>query len=190
MIHVITTNPCMPKNIQDYGENFVICHLKQRRMLPFNNGALGYDFNIYHADGMDMDEFSEYLDEANFKYNFIPTDGITTALDRIVESVVDEEVELELDAEDDADDRPDNITFAVSANNIRANRQICTYMNRMLKEQESEIKCLDLYYYLKMAKISQIEELVKMHLQTEFVYPEDPVAFGYCLSQILNGVMI
>lgn len=190
MIHVITTNPSIPDKITDYAENFVISHLHQSRLLPLSDGSLGYVFDVYHADGMDMSEFEEYLDEPNFRYNFIATEGITTALDAIIESVADEEVDLELDAEEQEDDTPDTITFAIVTTNIRTNTQFCTYMNRALKEHESEIKCLNLYYYLKMSKIKQIEDLVKMHLQTEFVYPEDPVAFGFCLSQILNGVMM
>lgn len=190
MIHTITTNPITPDSIKSYQDNFIIVHLYQKMMLPLSNSKLGYVFEIYHQDGMDMSEFEEYLNEPNFEFNFIPVEGYTTALDMVVQSVLDQEVDLELDAEEAEDDKPDEITFAVCTYNIKTNRQVCAYLNKSMKEQQSEIKTLDLYKYLKKTKIGQIEDLIKMQLMTDFVYPDDPVAFGYCLANVLNGVIL
>lgn len=189
MIHVITTNPIYMDKIHDYIENFIICHLYQKPMLPLADRSLGYYFRIYHQDGMDLSDYEEYLDEPNFKYEFIPVPTVTTALDQIVQDLCDSEVDLELDAED-SDYSPDELIFAVCGPSLDMTYKLCKYLNRMLQEEESEITPMNLYKYLHMTKIEQIAESMKMQLGTDMVYQDDPIAFSYVLNQLMNGVIL
>ncbi|MCM1230279.1 MAG: hypothetical protein NC489_09100 [Ruminococcus flavefaciens] len=189
MIHVVTTNPIDISSIHEYANNFIICHVYQKVMLPLADGSMGYHFKIYHQDGMDLCEYDEYENQPNFKYEFIPVATITEALDHIVEDVYNSEVDLELDAEDD-DSSPDQLILSVCGSTMKLTYMMCKYMNNQFKEEESESTALNLYKYLRMVKLSQIADSMKMQLGTDMVYEEDPVAFSYVLSQLMNGVML
>lgn len=189
MIHLVTTNPIAISNIHEYVDNFVICHLFQEPMLPLADMSLGYHFKIYHQDGMDLSEYEEYLDEPNFKYEFIPVATLTEALDHIIQDVCDSEIDSELDAEE-SDSSPDQLTLAVCGFNLRLTYLVCKYLNRGLKEEESEMDTLNLYKYLQMTKLSKIADSMKMQLGTDMIYEEDPVAFSFVLNQLINGVVL
>lgn len=185
-LHIITCNPLVGKSIKEYIDNFLICHLTTKLMVPYTEPQ--YVFTIYHQDGMELEEFEEYISEPGYQYNFVPCEGITTALDMIAEDIMNDEVDLELDKED-SDDNPDELILTVVTQTPAFNRQFSTYLNRIFRENESEVKALDFYQYMKITNIQHIENVIKSQLQTEYVYPEDPVSFAYCLEKIMNGVV-
>lgn len=189
MIHVITTNPIAVDSIYDYANNFVICHLYQKMMLPLADQSMGYCFKIYHQDGMDMSEYDEYLDEPNFKYEFIPVAGITVALDAIVEDVCNFEVDTELDAEE-TDSTPTQMILSVCGSSMKLTSMMRNYMNRKFRENESQMDAMNLYQYLHMTTIQRIAESMKMQLGTTMIYEDDPVAFSFVLNQLMNGVIL
>lgn len=189
MIHVITTNPMYMSTIHENIENFIICHLYQKLMLPLSDGSMGYYFRIYHQDGMDLSEYDEYLNEPNMEYEFIPVPTVTTALDMITQTLCDSEVDLELDAEE-TEDRPDEMIVCTCGSSLDMTYKICKYLNRSLQEEESDIQTLNLFTHMHMTKIEQIANSMKMRLDTEMIYEDDPVAFSYVLYQLMNGVVL
>ena len=60
MIHIVTSNPVAVKSLKDYNDNFIICHLQEKMLLPFANATMGFYFKVYHQDGMILDDFDEY----------------------------------------------------------------------------------------------------------------------------------
>ena len=83
MIHIVTSNPVAVKSLKDYNDNFIICHLQEKMLLPFANATMGFYFKVYHQDGMILDDFDEYENEGNYRYDFIPVRSISEALQSI-----------------------------------------------------------------------------------------------------------
>ena len=189
MLHVVTTNGISLNNIHEYVDNFILCHLCQKLLLPLADQSMGYHFKIYHQDGMDLTEFEEYLNEPNFKYEFIPVATVTEALEQISDDVCDSEVDLELDGED-SEQEPDELTLCVCAQYLSLTNKICTYLDTKLRESESEVKTLNLYKYLTCVKIEDIGNSAKMQLGINQVYTDDPVAFSYVLLRMMNGDLL
>ena len=44
-----------------------------------------------------------------------------------------------------------------------------------------------MYQYFKATNEEKMAQFVKTALQTEFVYPEDPIAYAYSLHRVLGG---
>ena len=45
---------------------------------------------------------------------------------------------------------------------------------------------LDLYQYLKITSKDNLVNILTQTLNTKFVYPDDPVAFGYAIYETLK----
>lgn len=188
MTHVITSNPLDITSIKDYNDNFIFSHLMKKKMLPLASGELGNLFKIYHQDGMDLSDYEEYLNEPNFTYEFIPTTTITTALDSIVQDIASAECGARLVREQTGD--PQEEIVVVVACGITWNKQVVRYMNTKLNQLMMETSVMDLYQYMKIVRMDKLTNFVKTVLNSEFVYPDDPVAFSYALMKTLEGVNI
>lgn len=189
MIHILTTNPMDMRTIHENIENFVLCHVYQKPMLPYADKSMGYVFKVYHQDGMDLSEYDEYLNEPNFSYEFIPVPAVTVALESIMKDICDSEIDLELDGEDN-DCSPDELIFAVCGSSSKLTSMICKYLNTQFQENDSEVVTMNLYKYMHRTKIDQIADIMKMQLNTTMVYEEDPVAFSFVLFQLINGMTL
>jgi len=186
MIHIVTSNPLNIKSLSDYNDNFIICHLQEKILLPFANAAMGYYFKVYHQDGMIPDEMDDYQNEANYKYDFIPVRSIPEALKLIAQDVVSSEQSTQKEADDTGNTR-EEVTL-VTACGYKWNKQVVQKLNFAINRADGETTCLDLYTYLRAPSLEKLGEIVKNNLQSQFVYPEDPIAFSYALMRMLNGV--
>lgn len=184
MLHVITSNPIEVTSLAKYNDNFIIVHLTEKLIAPTADGRKGYHFKIYHQDGMSTDEFDDYETIPGYKYELIPTRSINDAFVAIADDLVEAEDKAESEAAE-FDFVPDQIVVACACGK-QWNSKAVQYINNEIS-LDAETRVFDIYRYLKITKESQLEAYVKANLQTEFVYPEDPVAYSYALYQVLGG---
>lgn len=185
MLHTITSNPVNVRRLTDYHDNFVIVHLTDKVMAPLANGATGLMFKIYHQDGMGIEEYDEYEDTADKKFKFIPVRSITDALDMIADDLIEAENANDKRAKE-LGIPPDEIMVACVCGRAWTGKA-AKYLNNDIKEDTSEIRVLDMYQYFKATSEEKMVQFVKTALQTEFVYPEDPIAYAYSLHRVLGG---
>ena len=188
MIHIVTSNPVAVKSLKDYNDNFIICHLQEKMLLPFANATMGFYFKVYHQDGMILDDFDEYENEGNYRYDFIPIRSISEALQSIAFDVAASEQAAQKEADKTGDTR-EEITLATVCG-YSWNKQVVAKLNSEIRKLRGETACLDLYIYLRAPNIDRLAQIIKNQLQSEFVYPEDPIAFSYAIMRTLNGVFL
>lgn len=186
MINIITSNPTTIKNIQDYTDNFIVVHLMECTMISLSVQTSGYKFNIYHQDGMDLSEYEEYQNSSNLRFEFIPVRTISEALDKIIETIVQDEEQARTEAEKFNENQEELMVASVV--DMSWNKLGINYINNGLAQHDCESSCLNLYQYLRVGSIQSLVNILKGRLQSDFVYPEDPVAFSYAIMRVLNGV--
>lgn len=184
MLHVITSNPIDIKHMKQYANNFVFTHTYSRLTIPSMNNS-EFVFDVYHQEGMGLDEYEDYKSGNGFCYNFIEGIQPITIVESIAESI--HGMELKAKAED-PDDNPEEHMVAFACG-YQWNQSAVKVFNRWMKEHDSEITAVNLYQVLKAPSRDKLVEYVKMALSTEYVYPDDPVAFGYAVYQTLNGMV-
>lgn len=181
MIRLITSNIIPIRSIKDYNDNFIICYLHTSLITPHNPPKTKYIFEIYYQTDMLIDE--EETDH-EMVFNYHPVSTITEALDKIAD-FVQYEVETEMDKDEDL---RDEVTVGVCCD-YSWNTQVVKYLNSNFADHELEFECLNLYQYLKIVRVERLVQTLKGALGTEFIYPEDPVNFGYALHLGLAGLV-
>ncbi|MCM1295005.1 MAG: hypothetical protein NC311_05640 [Muribaculaceae bacterium] len=185
MLHTITCNPIEVKRLTDYHENFIIVHLTDKVLAPLANGATGLYFKVYHQDGMDVQDYDEYEDTVDMRYEFIPVRSITDAFSRIADDLID--------AEDRNDQRAEEL--GISKDEIMVacvcgkawNPKAVKYINNDIREDTTDIQVVDMYQTLMIPSEEKMAQFVKTALGSQFVYPEDPIAYAYALHRVLGG---
>lgn len=70
------------------------------------------------------------------------------------------------------------------------NKEAVRYLKQALVDRIEDIEdypnVLDLYQYLKITNKDDLANILVQTLNTKFVYPEDPVAFGYAIYETLK----
>ena len=70
------------------------------------------------------------------------------------------------------------------------NKEVVRYLNRALADRIEDIEdypnVLDLYQYLKITSKDNLVNILTQTLNTKFVYPDDPIAFGYAIYETLK----
>lgn len=185
MLHTITANDIPVKNLQSYYDNFVIVHLTDQLIIPSANGATRLYFKVYHQDGMELEEYDEYEDTQEMRFEFIPVNSIVEALGRIADDLIEAEDQNDAYAEEH-DIEKDQIMVACVCGRSW-NSKVVRYINQDIAEDTSEIQVTDMYKYFKMPSEEKMVQLVKTALNSEFVYPDDPIAYAYALHRVLGG---
>ena len=190
MLHVITSNPLKLGSIHRNNNNFIVVHTYTKIIIPRVATSIGYGIDIYHQDGMSLEEFDDYHSDDGIVYDFIPVAAITQALDMISDVITRDETqrqERNKNLEQD-DDPPDESMVAVSCDQSW-NKQASRYINQILSSNGIELSAIDLYSTLKIVSQNRLTEYLKKSLGTEFIYPEDPVSYGYAIHRVLGGIM-
>ena len=190
MLHVITSNPLKLGSIHRNNNNFIVVHTYTKIIIPRVATSIGYGIDIYHQDGMSLEEFDDYHSDDGIVYDFIPVAAITQALDMISDVITRDETqrqERNRNLEQD-DDPPDESMVAVSCDQSW-NKQASRYINQILSSNGIELSAIDLYSTLKIVSQNRLTEYLKKSLGTEFIYPEDPVSYGYAIHRVLGGIM-
>lgn len=203
MIHIVTANSIEIKSIKDSNNNFVIVHLHTEPFKVFNRPMTKYVFDIYYQDGMDLDQLysegMEYNNSNGYIYNPIPSPNITSVLDEIVQKVKDlEPVDTDPDDDDEQSSEypepaeegaPPDVTTLALACYPSLNAQIRKYLDSEFIDQDCDVRCLDLYRYMKLTSVEKLVNSLKQTLNTEFIYPDDPISFAYSIYLSVIGAV-
>jgi len=138
---------------------------------------------VYHQDGMSVEEYDEYTNVSGYNYKFIPVRTIDQALDDIIDGII--AAEDRLDSTNDPDNPKEDL-MVVCCFPRQWNAQAVKYINNVLTHK-AETQILDIYKHFKITNDSQLEQIVKNRLNTEFVYRDDPIAYGFALYKALGG---
>ena len=106
------------------------------------------------------------------------------ALTQICEVIHDQEILIQSKDEDNKEE-----LLLTSCCDYNWNKQVVKYVNTQLGDydDQTETTCINLYQYLKVPGMTAMVRMLKNILGTDFIYPEDPVAFGYAVYRILGG---
>ena len=183
MLHVITSNPVDIKHLKQYANNFILVHTCSRLFMPSVN-IVGYYFDIYHQEGMDLTEYEDYEDDSQFHYEF--SDGIQPGpiIETIAQKIYEEDQKAK--AEDNTNPEEHMVAFACD---YQWNQSAVKRFNQWMRERNCDITAVNIYTVLKAPSKERLADYVKMALSTEFIYLEDPVAFGYAVYRVLNGMV-
>lgn len=189
MIHVITSNIIPISSIKDYNDNFIISHLVMEPIIPLAED--GYHYRVYHQSEMSIDQYSAH---DNFRFDYTETPDITNALDLITSTITasiisgsasDTQTTSQEGARPPEDD--DEEVMVLVACDYNWNSQVVDYLNEKFAEESSDVTCLDIYEYLNDIDTEKLVQTLKQTLGTEFIYPEEPVSFGYAIHEALHS---
>lgn len=180
MYHVITSS-----YISAISDEFVLSHIAE-------NSSGKYDISVYIDSDTDPDEFSDYLEEFeddpmsdyNFKITSVST--LEEALGMIAHDIAISE-QSTLKESEDTNDTPEEINVVCSCK-YGSNHMITQELNSALREEGSDITCLDIFQYLKAPTDERLAEIIcnNLHIETCY-YNEDPIAFGYAVMIYISG---
>lgn len=193
MIDFITTNSISDifRSVHDDLDNFMVCHLYQTDLNVTSQRTLINRFNVYYKDGMDIEETMEaYASDRKNKFRFVPVAYISEALDKISNNIanrinasIDDEYDSDMD-EDDSDELDVQIFCVMEAEMAR---RFCSYLNKRFRDNETECEAVSLLQYTKMTKLEDLRSTLCAVFNTDFIYAEDPIQFGYVCRQYVEG---
>jgi hypothetical protein len=190
MIYLLTSNDIQIRNIKSYSENFIISLLHSQTSKFHRTPTQIFQYDIFTQDALSPDlEDCESSDGINFDIHEHPT--ITSALDEIAQMLMDGLAKQQARSED----LREEITIACCCT-YDGNQQIVKHLNEIFSDADSneligkDLVALNLYNQLRVGSKARIAELLRSLLNTEFIYPDDPISFGYALNQVLVGGMI
>lgn len=141
-----------------------------------------YHFQIFSKDTKPLTE--SYQSENEFYFEFHDVPDIGESIRQIAETIVNrEQKELEKD-----EDLREELTIIVCCT-YKWNRRIVNLLNEQFREFNSELECLDLYRYMKIGSTERMTQGLKGVLNTDHIYPDDPVMYGFAIYQITGGVI-
>ena len=180
---VITSNPVRIRdNIHDYVDNFEIACIRERPLLSMKEEKMIYQCDVWYQDGTEIEEEEN---DQEFQFCYHPTDMLTTVLDDIA-GVIAAYQEYNLSQDEDKQEELNVIVVCER----QWNKEAVRYLKRALVDRIEGIEdypnVLDLYQYLKITNKDDLANILMQTLNTKFVYPEDPVAFGYAVYETLK----
>ena len=193
LIDFITTNPISDqfKSVRDETDNFIICHHYQTDLKVTLQSTKLNRFNIYYQEGMEdiIEETMEtYASDSRNKFRFVPVAYISEALDKIINnisnritSVMDEDIDLDDEGDAEADVQ---IICAMETNVARC---FCSYLNKSCRNNDVECEAISMLQYSKIPKLEDLKNTFVSVFHTEFIYPEDPIQFGYVCRKYVEG---
>ena len=180
LIEIITTNKINNSQtwkITDYVENFVVVHHSQTRNLKVLADEVETNsYDVYCQDGIEQTISEDYESTNNEIFNFIPSRSIQESLDQIIEDILE-----------NYDTNDENEFVIVVVSDPISSKNICKYMNSKFTEEETDLKTMNLLEYMNMKSLDELSDSIKNTLNSDFVYPDDPISFSYAIRILLNG---
>ena len=184
MLHVITSNSVPVKSIYQQIDNFELCHLFQKESLyPFSQLKMKMDFHVFHQDEMDVDQ-DDYKNNAEMEFHFNSSEAIPAALDSIVQTI--ETYYEKYNSADDAERNPEEFQILACCS-YEWNQQAVKYLNNQFKEKGLDLEAVNVYKYFKAPSAEKLKAIIKETLNSDFIYPEDPISFAYSLYVMIMG---
>ena len=193
MIDFITTNPISDqfKSVRDETDNFIICHHYQTDLKVALQSTKLNRFNIYYQEGMEdiIEETMEtYASDSRNKFRFVPVAYISEALDKIINNIsnrITSVMDEDIDPDDEGDTKADVQIICAMETNVA--RGFCSYLNKSCRNNDVECEAISMLQYSKIPKLEDLKNTFVSVFHTEFIYPEDPIQFGYVCRKYVEG---
>ena len=168
-------------NTQDDKGIFLV-HLCENIIVPFNSNQSGYIFTVYYHHDKNINSYkNSYTDTQSMRFKFVPVTDLIQALNLISESIINTQKQ-NMDVVEE-----NMVAFML---NTSWNTQCLNYINRQLKQKNQTLSCFDIYRYMGIVNKSKLADVIKSMLQTDKVFPDDPIAFAYSVMIALNGARL
>lgn len=193
LIDFITTNPISDqfKSVRDETDNFIICHHYQTDLKVTSQSTKLNRFNIYYQEGMEdiIEETMEtYASDSRNKFRFVPVAYISEALDKIINNIsnrITSAMDEDIDLDDEGDAEVDVQIICAMETNVA--RGFCSYLNKSCRNNDVECEAISMLQYSKIPKLEDLKNTFVSVFHTEFIYPEDPIQFGYVCRKYVEG---
>lgn len=193
LIDFITTNPIGDqfKSVRDETDNFIICHHYQTDLKVTLQSTKLNRFNIYYQEGMEdiIEETMEtYASDSRNKFRFVPVAYISEALDKIINNIsnrITSVMDEDIDPDDEGDAEADVQIICAMETNVA--RGFCSYLNKSCRNNDVECEAISMLQYSKIPKLEDLKNTFVSVFHTEFIYPEDPIQFGYVCRKYVEG---
>ena len=179
MIHVITSNGVPINSIYRNTDNFVVVdYFKHAEITaPCRNPHLFDVFNVYaQADTLNI-VLEDLTDLKDFKINSNTYPLLSPSLENIADDIA-----AEWKAESEKDDTIEPIVVCACSYNW--NRAAVSLLTRRMRAAGAPIEALNIYDVLRVGSTESLLKRLKMELDTEFIYPDEPVSFAYAIGRL------
>lgn len=186
MNHIITCNPITKlRSLKDPVDNFIVCHFHEvdAKFYLTKKTRLVYDLYVQDEQSDEIEEIINSYSDETIRVHEI------AYLSEIPE-LVSETLLQEYDPEDLLDENGDKElpNVYVSAD-YDFSRLLTASLNRQFREDSLELEAVNLLQYYNFTKLEKMVEMMKRELESNFIYPEDPVSFAYVTNRLLRGNM-
>lgn len=181
MIIVLASNKLDNPKMYDDNQDFMITALYAERSDVMRDAISYYNnelFNTYYKSGMNMEDvIAEYSPEDDSsddddEYNFI---------EKVYISEVIEEIAANISTLEEYDPK---IIIAIEG---LFGTLVTSKLNKIFRSNSVELEAVNLFQYYKISNLEALTKSVKSSLNTNFIYPEDPISFSYALYKFVNN---
>lgn len=182
MLYVITSNDVPIKSVHEYTGAYQLSLLHQYPSAVMKKGKM---ISVYDIFVQDESSLEDGLDSSHLvEIDIHESPSIFSSLEEIAAILRAAEIE---EFEKDEDIRSE--IRVVCACKYQWNREITRQLQEFLGNQDSEIIPLNLFTELHIPSMDRLVNTLKTALNTQFIYPDDPIAFGFALYQALGGLL-
>lgn len=187
MLHVITSNHIPINNIKTYTDNFVLTHLYQKSIgVPTRIPRTKLSFNTYHQPEMELDQES-YRNTVDMEFHFNEYPDLTQSITQIAEVIMSSYKKTNITSDDEnAEDLSEEYQVIIACDK-HWNQQVVKYINTIFEENGVDITAMNLYTYYNIINYDKLKTMIQSVLNSEFIYPDDPISFSYALYQFLEN---
>ena len=178
MVVILTADQLPVKSIQEYADNFLIAFTTEKLSPVLNNTWVPY-YELYCQEGSE----EEIPDDPKIIIKYNSAVNITDAAEKVAIRLA--EIDSSITAYNDQYESNELLQVFVCCP-YDWNNQFTNALNAALRENDHDLEVTDLYRYLHVVRVDRIVQSLKQILSTDFIYPEDAMAFGYALHAAIS----
>lgn len=184
MNHVITCNPIGEiKSLKQPIENFVVCHFHEYDAKFYLTKKTKPIFDLYVQDEYcdDVESLLEEYESEQVNVYEVP------ALSEISE-ILSQNIAAEYNPDDLLDENSDKeLPCVYLCADVDFSNLMTASLNRSFRNKGLELEAINLMKYYQLTNFSKLVDMMKTELETQFIYPEDPVQFAFVTNFMLRG---
>lgn len=184
MNHVITCNPIGDiKSLKQPIENFVVCHFHEYDTKFYLTKKTKPIFDLYVQDEYcdDVESLLEEYESEQVNVYEVP------ALSEISE-ILSQNIAAEYNPDDLLDENSDKeLPCVYLCADVDFSNLMTSSLNRSFRNKGLELEAINLMKYYQLTNFSKLVDMMRTELETQFIYPEDPVQFAFVTNFMLRG---
>lgn len=184
MNHVITCNQIGEiKSLKQPVENFVICHFHEYDAKFYLTKKTKPIFDLYVQDEYcdDVESLLEEYESEQVNVYEVP------ALSEI-SNILSHNIAAEYTPEDLLDENSDKeLPSVYLCADVSFSNLMTSSLNRSFRNMGLELEAINLMKYYQLTNFSKFVDMMKTELETQFIYPDDPVQFAFVTNYMLRG---